>query len=167
MFQFSEIKFRNIYQRRGNSGAAISHFMMDILCFCHIGFTFLSTLTANWLVPGLKMKTVISDVSNWPQWFSDSPVSTSGSLHKVVKWSQNYCWQTFALKAYRWIRKIWHLLAGHKYSLNPYSGKIKTCDKLLDPSPKYGNIEKSCIIFRIEEEADTCHYTQGLFLPPP
>ena len=44
-----------------------------------------------------------------------------------------------------------------------YSGKIKTCDKLLDPSPKYGNIEKSCIIFRIEEEADTCHYTQGLF----
>ena len=120
MFQFSEINFRNIYQRRGNSGAAISHFMMDILCFCHIGFTFLSTLTANWLVPGLKMKTVISDVSNWPQWFSDSPVSTSGSLHKVVKWSQNYCWQTFALKSYRWIRKICHLLAGHKYSLNPY-----------------------------------------------
>ena len=120
MFQFSEINFRNIYQRRGNSGAAISHFMMDILCFCHIGFTFLLTLTANRSVPGLKMKTVISDVSNLPQWFSDNHNSTSGSLHRVVKWSQNYCWQTFALKAYRWIRKIWHLLAGHKYSLNPY-----------------------------------------------
>ena len=56
-----------LYQRRGNSGAAISHFMMDILCFCHIGFTFLLTLTANRSVPGLKMKTVISDVSNLPQ----------------------------------------------------------------------------------------------------
>ena len=121
MFQFSEINFRNIYQRRGNSGAAISHFMMDILCFCHIGFTFLLTLTANRSVPGLKMKTVISDVLNLPQWFSDSHNSTSGSLHRVVKWSQNYCRQTFALKAYRWIRKIWHLLAGHKYSLNPYT----------------------------------------------
>ena len=120
MFQFSEIKFRNIYQRRGNSGAAISHFMMDILCFCRIGFTFLLTLTANRSVPGLKMKTVISDVSNLPQWFSDNHNSTSGSLHRVVKWSQNYCWQTFALKSYRWIRKICHLLAGHKYSLNPY-----------------------------------------------
>ena len=125
MFQFSEIKFRNIYQRRGNSGAAISHFMMDILCFCHIGFTFLLTLTANRLVPGQKMKTVISDVLNLPQWFSDSHNSTSGSLHRVVKWSQNYCWQTFALKSYRWIRKICHLLAGHKYSLNPYSHQIK------------------------------------------
>ena len=120
MIQFSEIKFRNIYQRRENSGISISHFMMDTLCFCHIGFAFLLTLTANRLVPRLKMKTVISDISNLPQWFSDNHNSTSGSLPKVVKWSQNCCWQTFALKAYRWIRKIRHFLAGNKYSLNPY-----------------------------------------------
>ena len=120
MIQFSEIEFRNVYQRERNSGLSISRFMIDSLCFCHIGLAFLLTLTEDRLVPGLKMKTVISDVSNLPQWFSVNHNSTSGSLHKVVKWSQNYCWQTFALKAYRWIRKIWHLLAGHKYSLNPY-----------------------------------------------
>ena len=153
MFQFSEINFRNIYQRRGNSGAAISHFMMDILCFCHIGFTFLLTLTANRSVPGLKMKTVISDVSNLPQWFSDNHNSTSGSLHRVVKWSQNYCWQTFALKAYRWIRKIRHFLAGNNYSLNPYRRPSLTSRTHLNHHVT--NLHKNVKIFVGE-------YTKGL-----
>ena len=67
MIQFSEIEFRNVSQRGGNSGLSISRFMIDSLCFCHIDLAFLLTLTEDRLVPGLKMKTVISDVSNLPQ----------------------------------------------------------------------------------------------------
>ena len=41
-----------------------------------------------------------------------------------------------------------------------YSEEMKTSDKkLLDPSQKYGNIEQSCITFRIEKEADMWRYT--------
>ena len=67
MIQFSEIEFRNVSQRGGNSGLSISRFMIDSLCFCHIGLAFLLTLTEDRFVPGLKMKTVISDVLNLPQ----------------------------------------------------------------------------------------------------
>ena len=58
-----------------------------LLSYCSL------TLTVDRLGPGLKVKMFFSsDLLNLLQWFS-------GSLHNVVKWSKNYCWPTFALKA--------------------------------------------------------------------
>ena len=109
-----------IYLRKEwNSGPSVSRFMMDTLCFFHGVLAFLLTLTVDRFWTSTESENVFSDVSNLLQWFSDNPNSTPGSLHKMVKWSQNYDWPTFALKAYRWIRKIRHFLPRHKYSLNP------------------------------------------------
>ena len=106
-------------KKEWNSGPSISRFMMDTLCFFHVVLAFLLTLTVDRFETSTESENVFSDVSNLLQWLSDNPNSTPGSLHKMVKWSQNYYWPTFALKAYRWIRKIRHFLPRHKYSLNP------------------------------------------------
>ena len=108
-------------KKEWNSGPSISRFMMDTLCFFHVVLAFLLTLTVDRFETSTESENVFSDVSNLLQWLSDNPNSTPGSLHKMVKWSQNYYWPTFALKAYRWIRKIRHFLPRHQYSLNPYS----------------------------------------------
>ena len=106
-------------KKEWNSGPSISRFMMDTLCFFHVVLAFLLTLTVDRFETSTESENVFSDVSNLLQWLSDNPNSTPGSLHKMVKWSPNHYWPTFALKAYRWIRKIRHFLPRHKYSLNP------------------------------------------------
>ena len=106
-------------KKEWNSGPSISRFMMDTLCFFHVVLAFLLTLTVDRFWTSTESENVFSDVSNLLQWLSDNPNSTPGSLHKMVKWSPNHYWPTFALKAYRWIRKIRHFLPRHKYSLNP------------------------------------------------
>ena len=114
-------------KKEWNSGPSISRFMMDTLCFFHVVLAFLLILTVDRFWTLAESENVFSDVSNLLQWLSDNPNSTPGSLHKMVKWSQNYYWPTFALKAYRWIRKIRHFLPRHKYSLNPYSDEFCPC----------------------------------------